>query len=391
MYSLIVTERSSTLSKILCNFILARNMGGGPRTFPGGVSKWKWKRMHEKRARDKERRLLDQEKQLYQARIRSHIRAKLAAKPDTSSATHSPMAPEDHIKALANRFMKEGAEDLWNRNDGPLKPPPPRLREFPGSSRRRGSIASPVDLRKLVLEGRRIFSDRQNDNLMNTSSNYTPTRNYSTQSRRKFQKKESSSDEEDSTFGLEGNPARSIARNSFSGQKTLINANAGEFINEKKNIPKRPRKLWRDDSSSGESESDMDSDGLGIVRGGNKIGSSASLGKYDVKTRRRMPPKSYDEESDLSEQVELIRYELNKRKMAEYEQHKSEEDALLGQKRFDECGISPLTIKALSSAGYIRMTRVQEASLSVCLEGKDALVKAKTGTGKSAAFLFLRQ
>ncbi|XP_054775924.1 probable DEAD-box ATP-dependent RNA helicase 48 isoform X1 [Prosopis cineraria] len=387
MYSLIVTERSSTLSKILCNFILARNMGGGPRTFPGGVSKWKWKRMHEKRARDKERRLLDQEKQLYQARIRSHIRAKLAAKPDTSSATHSPMAPEDHIKALANRFMKEGAEDLWNRNDGPLKPPPPRLREFPGSSRRRGSIASPVDLRKLVLEGRRIFSDRQNDNLMNTSSNYTPTRNYSTQSRRKFQKKESSSDEEDSTFGLEGNPARSIARNSFSGQKTLINANAGEFINEKKNIPKRPRKLWRDDSSSGESESDMDSDGLGIVRGGNKIGSSASLGKYDVKTRRRMPPKSYDEESDLSEQVELIRYELNKRKMAEYEQHKSEEDALLGQKRFDECGISPLTIKALSSAGYIRMTRVQEASLSVCLEGKDALVKAKTGTGKSAAFL----
>lgn len=36
--------------------------------------------------------------------------------------------------------------------------------------------------------------------------------------------------------------------------------------------------------------------------------------------------------------------------------------------RFDECGISPLTIKALSSAGYIRMTRVQEATLSACLE-----------------------
>lgn len=37
--------------------------------------------------------------------------------------------------------------------------------------------------------------------------------------------------------------------------------------------------------------------------------------------------------------------------------------------RFDESGISPLTIKALSSAGYIHMTRVQEASLPVCLQG----------------------
>lgn len=37
--------------------------------------------------------------------------------------------------------------------------------------------------------------------------------------------------------------------------------------------------------------------------------------------------------------------------------------------RFDECGISPLTIKALTAAGYVQMTRVQEATLSVCLEG----------------------
>lgn len=37
--------------------------------------------------------------------------------------------------------------------------------------------------------------------------------------------------------------------------------------------------------------------------------------------------------------------------------------------RFDECGISPLTVKALSAAGYVQMTRVQEATLSACLEG----------------------
>uniref|UniRef100_A0A7N0VGF2 ATP-dependent RNA helicase n=1 Tax=Kalanchoe fedtschenkoi TaxID=63787 RepID=A0A7N0VGF2_KALFE len=44
-------------------------------------------------------------------------------------------------------------------------------------------------------------------------------------------------------------------------------------------------------------------------------------------------------------------------------------------------------VKALSEAGYVQMTRVQETSVSVGLEGKDALVKAKTGTGKSAAFM----
>lgn len=37
--------------------------------------------------------------------------------------------------------------------------------------------------------------------------------------------------------------------------------------------------------------------------------------------------------------------------------------------RFDECGISPLTVKALTDAGYIQTTVVQEAALPVCLEG----------------------
>lgn len=37
--------------------------------------------------------------------------------------------------------------------------------------------------------------------------------------------------------------------------------------------------------------------------------------------------------------------------------------------RFDECDVSALTVKALSEAGYVQMTRVQEATLSVCLDG----------------------
>lgn len=40
--------------------------------------------------------------------------------------------------------------------------------------------------------------------------------------------------------------------------------------------------------------------------------------------------------------------------------------------RFDECDISPWSIKALSSAGYVRMTKVQEATLS--LDGSSYLI-----------------
>ncbi|CAL1363286.1 unnamed protein product [Linum trigynum] len=149
--------------------LFVRFMGGGPRTFPGGLNKWQWKRLHEKKASEKEKRLLDQEKQLYQARIRSSIRAKLADNPppnnDSSSSNYNPMAPKDQIKALADRFMKEGAEDLWNEDDGPLKPTPPGSNE-----RRAGSTAaaaslnheqdywnSAVDLRQLMTESQEEF------------------------------------------------------------------------------------------------------------------------------------------------------------------------------------------------------------------------------------------
>lgn len=37
--------------------------------------------------------------------------------------------------------------------------------------------------------------------------------------------------------------------------------------------------------------------------------------------------------------------------------------------RFDESSISPLTLKALSASGIVKMTRVQDATLSECFEG----------------------
>ncbi|MCO5586346.1 hypothetical protein L7F22_040286 [Adiantum nelumboides] len=56
--------------------------------------------------------------------------------------------------------------------------------------------------------------------------------------------------------------------------------------------------------------------------------------------------------------------------------------------RFDKFPISSLSIKALHSVlKYERMTEVQEASFPVILKGQDVLAKARTGTGKTIAFL----
>lgn len=62
-------------------------------------------------------------------------------------------------------------------------------------------------------------------------------------------------------------------------------------------------------------------------------------------------------------------------------------DSYLSATRFDQCSISSLSLKGIKDAGYEKMTVVQEATLPIILKGKDVLAKAKTGTGKTVAFL----
>ncbi|OVA11865.1 Helicase [Macleaya cordata] len=337
---------TNTYLKLLCNLSFLRYMGGGPRTFPGGLNKWQWKRMHEKKAKEKEKKLLEQEKQLYQARIRSQIRAKLSGKSDddhhqqssslnkeSSPSDFSPMTAKDHVKALADRFMKEGAEDLWNENDGPLKSPP--------HTRPRFKDQSSVDLRNLISDGHNYLVD----NLNKTSKSVIDP---------------------------------------LQGHKHFYSVQAGRVFGQK-------CKFSRNESSSSDEEEESDKevfDSKGKISTKKMMG-RATLGEYDSKKMRRAPKTFIEEETDLSEKVRLIRDELKMRRNSSAEQGRQNEgESLLSEKRFDECSISPLTIKALTLAGYLRMTTVQEATLSVCLDaGKDALVKAKTGTGKTAAFL----
>ncbi|KAK1409027.1 hypothetical protein QVD17_41277 [Tagetes erecta] len=119
--------------------------------------------------------------------------------------------------------------------------------------------------------------------------------------------------------------------------------------------------------------------------------SSAALGKYDIKKTKRIPLKSLEKEDDLSLLVLAIRNEFNKRRMAEKDSETGDNDSILSRNRFDECNISPLTVKLSRLCANDKGSRFYNICLPWLLGiilGKDALVKAKTGTRLSAAFLF---
>ncbi len=56
------------------------------------------------------------------------------------------------------------------------------------------------------------------------------------------------------------------------------------------------------------------------------------------------------------------------------------------EKTFTTFNISEATVKSLSDMGYTAATKVQERAIPMMLEGKDVIVNAKTGSGKTAAF-----
>ncbi len=56
-------------------------------------------------------------------------------------------------------------------------------------------------------------------------------------------------------------------------------------------------------------------------------------------------------------------------------------------KQFSEMNLRPELVEALRRIGFVTATDVQEHAIPVALEGKDAVVRAKTGTGKTGAFL----
>lgn len=274
--------------------------------------------------------------------------------------------------------MKAGAEDLWNEADGPTKSVPVRR-----------SVRSPIDVRKVVYESERIDSRDFSEFSKPKPRFYSVCSRSLSGYRLNFERNES-----DDRCGDRGLISRSMIRTPVD-LRNLTCLNGGlksRCYSVHTRSSKGSRFNFRRNESSEEDSDEEFGDGEdGEMKGKSNVGrvmSNAALGKYDMKKTRRVPLKFLEEEEDLSERVEAIRKEFKERNLLKNAVDKSEEDSILIDKRFDECDVSPLTVKALSEAGYVQMTRVQEATLSVCLDGKDALVKAKTGTGKSAAFLF---
>ncbi|KAL7591073.1 hypothetical protein Lser_V15G34851 [Lactuca serriola] len=128
------------------------------------------------------------------------------------------------------------------------------------------------------------------------------------------------------------------------------------LMTKMKGVDLRGSRLSLIGSSDAEGSGD-DDEGKG--NGKKKMMSSAALGKYDIKKTKRIPLKFLEEEDYLSLHVQAIRNEFNKRRMAEKGIGVGDDDSILSPK----------------------------SAISACLEGNDALLKAKTGTGKSAAFL----
>ncbi|XP_050383000.1 probable DEAD-box ATP-dependent RNA helicase 48 [Argentina anserina] len=99
-------------------------MGGGPRTFPGGVSKWQWKRMQAKKAKQLLKARLTRERQIYEMRKRAELKAAVSDLERPWEPVEKPpnlfsVSADEQVKVLADRFQRPGGFDLWTERDGP--------------------------------------------------------------------------------------------------------------------------------------------------------------------------------------------------------------------------------------------------------------------------------
>ncbi|KAJ4960064.1 hypothetical protein NE237_019974 [Protea cynaroides] len=99
-------------------------MGGGPRTYPGGVSKWQWKRMQAEKSKQLLKARLCREQQIYEIRKRAELRAAVSdlERPwevVERAPTLFSVRADEQLKVLADRFQTSGGYDLWTERDGP--------------------------------------------------------------------------------------------------------------------------------------------------------------------------------------------------------------------------------------------------------------------------------
>ncbi|XWS67139.1 hypothetical protein CRYUN_Cryun05aG0261300 [Craigia yunnanensis] len=99
-------------------------MGGGPRTYPGGVSKWQWKRMQANKAKQLLKARLARERHIYEMRKRAELKAAVSELERPWEVVEKApnlfsVAADEQVKVLADRFQKPGGFDMWSDKDGP--------------------------------------------------------------------------------------------------------------------------------------------------------------------------------------------------------------------------------------------------------------------------------
>ncbi len=116
----------------------------------------------------------------------------------------------------------------------------------------------------------------------------------------------------------------------------------------------------------------------------------------DVVVNKRKPYNNQDEdEDDDSDKQEIDdRYSHKKDNLAEYSEDEDDDDSERGGKNrkikknsFEALGLSAPVLAGVRKLGYRRLTPIQKQSLPISLSGKDIVAMARTGSGKTAAFL----
>lgn len=255
--------------------------------------------------------------------------------------------------------MKEGAEDLWNEDDGPPKSPPTRPRKLSGKN-------PPLDLRKIVSDRRNLDSF----GLQHRPSSGSEESNFDLSSDRRKTLSDGSDESNLDSIRAEGRIFKgeraigqqldprmigsgrrsfsSIARRNYSVEARIP---VSRFESRVKRSPsngggddkkfdlktKGNSRRWR--FSHGDSDEDSDSDSEGRVFRKNMM-SSAALRNYDMKMIKRQRPKAVEEENESSDEIQTIRDELKRRGLdGNAERQCEEESSLLSQKRYIDEGI----------------------------------------------------
>ncbi|XP_052193126.1 DEAD-box ATP-dependent RNA helicase 31-like [Diospyros lotus] len=150
---------------------------------------------------------------------------------------------------------------------------------------------------------------------------------------------------------VDGRRSGGLKRDGKSSRRVGFLASDKEIGDEDKDEGDRPIKSFRDLMSEDDSEEEEDDDDVDMRNGAGSL-----FGE-----KKEMTPRAVS--------------------------NSPRSESYLSETRFDQCSISPLSLKGIKDAGYEKMTVVQEATLPIILKGKDVLAKAKTGTGKTVAFL----